>query len=88
MNGPFKKAFIHWDVEYRIDHKNTKKPSYNDLIDAVLENWYSENKITAEIIFNSFKITGISVALDGSEKSKIILHEEVSDSIISPEDFL
>lgn len=88
VNGPFKKALTHWDVEYRIDHKNTKKPSYNDLIDAVLENWCSEDKITAEIIFNSFKITGISVALDGSEKNKIILHEEVSDSIISPEDFL
>ena len=88
VNGPFKKALIHWDVEYRIDHKNTKKPSYNDLIDAVLENCYSEDKITAEIIFNSFKITGISVALDESEKNKIILHEEVSDSIISPEDFL
>lgn len=88
INGPFKKAMIHWDTEFRISHMNIKKPDYNDVIDAVYENWYSEDKITKEIIIRSFKCTGISIALDGSENGQMVHHEEVSEEIISPEDIL
>ena len=40
--------------------------------------------ITKDIIIKSFKVTGISSNLDGSEDNLISHHEEICDEIISP----
>ena len=87
INGPLKKKFHHWYLDYIIEHKNEKKPSCEDIIDAVDMLWYDETIITKEQIIKSFKITAISSNLNGSENSLIMKHPEISDDIIVPEDF-
>ena len=48
-----------------------------------MEWWYKKTK---DSIIKSFKVTGISVYLDGSEDNLIIHHHEICDEIISPLD--
>ena len=47
------------------------KLNESDIIDTVVQLWYNEKGITSETIINSFKTTGISVNLDGSEQNLI-----------------
>ena len=42
INHPFKTALHHWDIDFRINNKNTFKPNKSDIIDAVVEIWYNE----------------------------------------------
>ena len=76
----------HWHIDFIIDSENKKKPSEIDIINAVVELWNDDTKITKESIIKSFKVTGISVNLDGSEDNLIIHHDEICDEIISPLD--
>ena len=67
INRPFKKLTHHWDSDFRINNMNSKKPTYYDIIDAIVSLWYNEDKIQKNNIIRSFKITGISIKLDGTE---------------------
>ena len=87
INGPLKKKFHHWYLEYIIEHKNEKKPSCEDIIDAVDMLWYDETIITKEQIIKSFKIIAISSNFEGLENSLIIKQPEISDDIIAQEYF-
>ena len=49
-NGPFKKILHHWDSDCRINHLNTKKPDYYEIIDAIVNLWYDETKMTTDMI--------------------------------------
>ena len=75
INKPFKQYMHHFDIDFRIKNQNTKKPSYNDIIEAVVNIWYDEKIITQNEIIKSFKVTGISNKLDGSENNMFIKHE-------------
>ena len=88
INGPFKKFLHHWDSDYRINHLNSKKPDCYEIIDAIVRLWYDDTKITVDIIKNSFKITGISINLDGTENHLVKKNDEVSEEIIVPEEFI
>ena len=48
INGPLKKKFHHWYLDYIIENKNEKKPSCEYIIDAVDMSWYDETIITKE----------------------------------------
>ena len=61
-----------FDIDFRIKNQNIKKTSYNDIIEAVVNIWYDEKKITQTEITNAFKVTGISNKLDGSENNLVI----------------
>ena len=76
------KKIHHWYLYYIKKNIIEKKPSCEDIIDAVDMLWYDETIITKEQIINSFKITSISSNFDGSENSLIIKHPEKSDDII------
>ena len=65
-----------------------KKPSEEDIINAIEDIWFNENYITKEQIIKSFKITGISSNLDGSENHLIKHNEEIGDEIIVPNQIL
>ena len=78
----------HWNIDFYLDTQNKRKPSELDIINAITDLWYNENFITKEIIIKSFKVTGISSKLDGTEDNLIILHNEICEDIFSPKDFL
>lgn len=65
INKDIKKLMRAADTNLRIKNKNIHPPSENDIIDSFSDIWY--NKIKSESIINSFKKTGISVKMDGSE---------------------
>ena len=75
----------HFDIDFRIKNQNTKKPSYNDIIETIVNIWYDEKIITQNEIIKSFKVTGISNKLDGSENNMVIKNDELCDTIIDPE---
>ena len=82
-----KRNFIIGILIILLSIKMKKKPSCEDIIDAVDMLWYDETIMTKEQIIKSFKITAISSNLNGSENSLIMKHPEISDDIIVPEDF-
>ena len=84
VNAPFKKKLQHWNIDFAIDNKNEKKPKEDDIINAIYNIWYTECNFPKDVIAKSFKITGISSNLDGSEDNQIIHHHEICDEIISP----
>ena len=88
INGPLKKKLIHWDTDFRIDSMNKKKPNEFDIINCVYKIWYDKEFINDKMIIDSFKITGISVSLDGSENHLIKYHSELSDEIYIPSELL
>lgn len=65
-----------------------KKLSEEDIINAIEEIWFNEKYITKEQIIKSFKITGISSYLDGSENHLIKHNIEIGDEIIVPNDII
>ena len=46
INGPFKKAMHHWDLDFRIKNLNNKKPIRDDIIYAVVNIWYNDDLIS------------------------------------------
>lgn len=57
INHPFKSAFHQWDIDFRINNKNIRKPNESHIIDAVVQIWYNKKGITSYTIINSFKST-------------------------------
>jgi hypothetical protein len=88
INGPFKKAMHHWDLDFRIKNLNSKKPTRDDIINAVVNLWYNDDLISWKNIISSFKCTGISVKLDGTEQNLIKKYDDVCNEIILPSDVI
>ena len=84
INAPFKKYLHHWYIDFIIDNENQRRTTDRDIIDAVVDIWYDNLKISTESIIKSFKVIGISTKLDGSEDNLIIHHPEIWDEIVSP----
>ena len=78
INYPMKEYLHQFDTLYRIKTLNRIKPSEEELIKEVFNIWNDPNKITRDMIFHSFKKTGISVKLDNSERGLI----NISDKLI------
>ena len=50
--------------------------------------WYDETKIRKETIIKSFKMTGISTKLDGSDTNEISIPEIILDEILDPNEYI
>ena len=86
INVPSKKAMHHWVLDFRIKNFNTQKPNRDDIINEIVNLWYNHDLISPKNIISSFKCTGISVKLDGSELNLIKKYDDVCDEIILPSD--
>jgi len=65
-----------WDTFFQIDHQNTRKHKDEEILDSIISIWYGDKDFTQEKIQKSFKVTGISTNLDGSEQNLVAKHEE------------
>ena len=68
VNKPFKEAIKKLYVEYclEVGIENTKV-SRNKIIEMIIKVWWDPSIITKDMIYNSFRCTGIANALNGSE---------------------
>ena len=63
INKPFKEALKKLYVEYSIENGVSRKK----IIEMITKVWWDENIITKEMIYTSFRITGIANSLNGEE---------------------
>ena len=76
INKVFKENLRDKYVSYCIENKNLKVAK-STIIEWVDEIWYSDSIITNEMIFNSFKFSGISSSFDGSEDDQFRGYEHL-----------
>ena len=50
--------------------------------------WYDQTKIRKEVIIKSFKASGTSTKMDGSDKKEISIPEIIIDEILDPEEYI
>ena len=68
VNKPFKDAIKKLYIEHWIETgKENTKVSRNKIIEMVSKVCWDSNIITKDMIYNSFRCTGIANALNGSE---------------------
>ena len=68
INKPFKSAMKEKYISYCINNGiENLKVMRSKMIDMVCEIWYNSDIITSEMIYNSFRYTGIANALNHSE---------------------
>ena len=88
INRPFKSALHYWGVDIRIKNQNSRKPNAMEIIDAKVKIWNNDEIITPCNIINSFKITQISINLNGSEQHLLKKTDEINEEIILPNDVI
>ena len=88
INAPVKAAIKKWDTLFRISNNNTRKPTNKELLEAIYNIWYDENIISKKMIYHSFKITGISINMDGSENHLVHINENLITKIPVPNDII
>ena len=76
INKVFKENLRNKCVSYCIKNNNLKVAK-STIIEWVEEIWYSDSIITNEMIFYSFKFSGISSSLDGSEDDEFRGYEHL-----------
>ena len=76
INRVFKENLRNKYVSYCIENNNLKVAK-STIIELVDEIWYSDSIIANEMIFNSFKFSGISSSLDGSEDDQFRGYEHL-----------
>ena len=82
INATFKKYLHHSYMDFIIDNENQRRPTKIDFIDAVVNIWNDNLKISKESIIKSFKVIIISGKLYGSEDNLIINHPEMKKNLI------
>ena len=86
VNKPFKDAMKNSDCKFRLKTNNNKLPDEEEIISQVVENWFDNNIIKKDTIIKSFKRTGISILMNGSENNLVNLPEFLSDELPIPND--
>ena len=76
INNLFKKAIQEKYTQYIIENNNSSKIERNNLLNWIYEVWYSSKYITKQGIINTFKETGISLDINGSENRLLKSLEE------------
>ena len=69
------------DCEFRIKYENKISPNDDEIIKHVVLNWYDDQTIKKETIIRSFKLTGISIKMNGEEKAQISFPEQFIDNL-------
>ena len=68
INKPFKQALREKYVKFCCENGNENlKISRTKMIQFICDTWYDDNIITKEMVYKSFRVTGISNKLDRSE---------------------
>ena len=76
INKPFKTYIKEKYIQYCITKNITiSKVNKEDIIKWICDVWYDEKLITTSIIYNSFKFSGLSNKIDGSEDWMIKISE-------------
>ena len=88
INKCIKQFMRQEDTLFRIKTANIRPPSEEDIIEMFVKIWYDETKIRKDVIIKSFKTSGISTKMDGSDKNEINLPEIIIDEILDPEDYI
>ena len=60
VNFPFKNYLKSEYINFNLFKSNKEKATHNDIINFVYNEWYSNNKITENIIKKTFKVPGIT----------------------------
>jgi hypothetical protein len=74
------------DCNFRLKTNNNKLPDEEEIISQVVENWFDNKIIKKDTIIKSFKRTGISILMNGSENNLVNLPEFLSDELPIPND--
>ena len=83
VNKPFKEGIKKLYVEYCLESgPEFMKISKNKIIDMVTKVWWDPNLITKDMIYNSFRCTGISNALNGKEDNLFSAWKKMEDEIL------
>ena len=88
INKQIKQFMKQEDTLFRIRTKNMRPPNENEIIDMFLKIWYDDSRVRKNTIIKSFKMTGISTKMDGSDKNEIELPEILIDEIPDPKTFI
>ena len=76
INKPFKTYIKEKYIQYCITKNTTiSKVNKEDIINWICDVWYDEKLITKSIIYNSFKFSGLSNKIEGSEDWMIKISE-------------
>jgi hypothetical protein len=68
INKPFKQAIKEKYIAFCINNGGQKiKVSLTKMIEFICEVWYDNNVITKEMVYNSFRVTGIANNINHSE---------------------
>ena len=70
------------DCDFRINHNNTICSSDDEIIRHVLTNWHDDNFIKKDTIIKLFKMTGISIKMNGEENTQISLLDKFVDNFL------
>ena len=74
------------DCNFRLKTNNNKLPDEEEIISQAVENWFDNKIIKKDTIIKSFKRTGISILMNGSENNLVNLPEFLSDELPIPND--
>ena len=75
INNLFKKGIQEKYTQYITENNNCSKIERNIFLNWIYEVWYSSKYITKQVIINTFKATGISLDINGSENGLIKSYE-------------
>ena len=70
INSPFKKCLKNKYVLYCCNNEDNTKVTKEKMIDWIVEAWGDSKVITKELVYNSFRCTGIGNSLNREEDSK------------------
>lgn len=88
INKCIKQFMRQEDTLFRIKTGNIRPPFEEDIIEMFVKIWYDETKIRKDVIIKSFKTSGISTKMDGSDKNEINLPEIIIDEILDSEEYI
>ena len=82
INKPFKQALKEKYIDFCIKNGNDKiKVSRTKMIDFVVSVWYDSKIITKEMVYKSFRATGIANKLDRSEDGLFKAWSKIKEEI-------
>ena len=75
INYLFKKGIQEKYIQYIIKNNNISKIERNNILNRIYQVWYCSKNITKQGIINTFKATGISLDINGSENGLLKSYE-------------
>ena len=86
VNKPFKAHIRNRYIQYCYAKNSIERVSRDNLINWVAETWWDDNLINPFLIKNSFKVTGLSNNLDGSEDELFTGFKRLKELVVVEDD--